>query len=540
MYAFDFDHTLIYPNEVSSTPGLDILKKFLDGERKDGALLTVITGRSKNDLITSLNEAKIALPDFIITDLGSKIYALSKRYQKTLLNLGNVQWSREKIDAVIRNHICVRPRKKSRSSEYKLSYYIEPNESVIMELRQILKQRNLDSELLVAKAKYLYVTPRNVNKATALRYLLKKLKLTTTEIFVGGDDYMDLPMIKLAGAGVLVASEEALNINRTKIYISRLPSARGILDGIKHMTLRAGDSARQKFHILIKNGLMYEDQGRFLNAAQSYSKALSLAKSYDHALSIINASYRLGRIKTTLGHLKEGRLLMHNAHILYESRGFLDSELLARILNSMSFNYRLDGKIKISEKLIQRALKIKGLHISTRASIYHNRGGLNRDINNFRGALRDYRLALRLNRNDAPLKIKTINNIGFIYRKLGKLHSAISHYNRALIMERKLGLSSLTARTLNNIGGIYRLNNRPEVALGHFMKSAKIRELIGDKMGVSSSYLNIGRALIDMNRTDEAKKYMIKSLRIRTRLGSRMARREVSKELGQLKHSYGF
>ena len=534
LYAFDLDHTLIQPENILKTVGLARLRSFLESERQDGAIITLVSGRNKEDVVSAIKEARFLIPDYIITNLGSGVYSKRDGFVKSLLHIKNKDWKRKEIDSIARNVSGVTLRKASRSTRFKLSYYFNSAPAVSSRVRCSLGKKNLNVDVITAKNKYLYLVPKNINKASALKFLIKKTGLKFSEIFAAGDDHMDLPMLKMAGSGVLVLGNEGVvGKNPGKhIYISGLRYAEGVLSGIRHA--RPGsrlESTRQRFWSFLNRGDLQEDRGYFNRAEESYKIALSFARSLGYERGIILSLFRLGRVQTSLGNVRSGIDLIGSVYKRMSNGVVSDKILLAEVINSLAFAYRIHGQTGTAKKYLHKAFGIKGLNGKILASLYHNRGGLNRDMNNLRGALNDYRKALTLNRTDKVLKVRTVNNIGFILRRQGRLSEALVYYKEAISAQKKLGLLSLMARTLNNIGGVYRIKNETRQALEYFLKSAKIRKSIGDVMGLSSSYLNAGRVLLDMGKPEEAKKFLLMSLKIRKRLHIPHMYKEVANEI---------
>ena len=534
LYAFDLDHTIIQPDNILKTPGLDRLMLFIESERRDGAIFAIISGRSREDAISAIREGKFSLPDYLITDLGSKIYSKSDNFKKSLLHFEHNNWERKVVDLIMKNDPAIISRKASRSTEFKLSYYFKPNLIVLSRIKSAFQKEHMSVDIIIAKNKYLYLVPKGINKASALRFLMKKIGLKSSEVFGAGDDHMDLPMLKIAGISVLVAgNKEGVVVKniRKNIYVSKTRYAKGILEGIYNVRSKVRTKSRRlRFWSLLSRGNFQENQGYFGKAEKSYKVALSVAEALGYELGVIRSLYKLGRAKTSLGNAIQGISLINRAYVLAKDL-VVDKNLMVDIINSLVFAYRISGQNRMASKYLNKGLSISGLQNARSASLYHNKGGLYRDAGNLKDAFNCYHKAFILNKSDKILKTKTINNIGFILKKQGQLSKALAYYKRALLSEKNLGLLSLMSRTLNNIGGIYRANNEPVEALEYFLRSAKIRKSIGDVAGLSSSYLNAGRALSDVNKQKEAKKFFLLSLQIRKRLRAPYLYQEVVNEI---------
>jgi len=74
-------------------------------------------------------------------------------------------------------------------------------------LLQYLKENNLsESSFYLSKPNYLEITNSNVSKEKALRELAKNYDLSLEQTMTLGDNFNDVPMLKIAGLGVAMAN----------------------------------------------------------------------------------------------------------------------------------------------------------------------------------------------------------------------------------------------------------------------------------------------------------------------------------------------
>ena len=67
-----------------------------------------------------------------------------------------------------------------------------------------------------------------------------------------------------------------------------------------------------------------------------------------------------------------------------------------------------------------------------------------------------------------------MNNIGVVYRSIGKPKVALDYYQQALPIFEEVGDRSTEATILSNIGVVYRDTDRPIEAIKHFEESVNI------------------------------------------------------------------
>jgi serine phosphatase RsbU (regulator of sigma subunit) len=116
---------------------------------------------------------------------------------------------------------------------------------------------------------------------------------------------------------------------------------------------------------------------------------------------------------------------------------------------------------------------------------------------------------------------KSLNNIGYIFKKQGDILNALTYYHRSLKISEEIGDMQGLANSFNNIGVIYNQQGDVPNALTFYQKSLTIKEELGDKRGIATSLNNIG--MVYYNQEDIAKclEYYLKSLAIREEIGNK-------------------
>lgn len=115
----------------------------------------------------------------------------------------------------------------------------------------------------------------------------------------------------------------------------------------------------------------------------------------------------------------------------------------------------------------------------------------------------------------------TLDKIGEIYRRKGKLDEALAYFKSSLhVKKRKVPFSLTYAITLANIGCVFKERGEYEQAL-YFLESSlsiKKQNVSEDSMDIARSYSNLAIVLNHLGRKTEAKELYNQSLLIKQRL----------------------
>ncbi len=110
--------------------------------------------------------------------------------------------------------------------------------------------------------------------------------------------------------------------------------------------------------------------------------------------------------------------------------------------------------------------------------------------------------------------------IAYLLEQRGKVDSALSYYQEALVIARDLEQLNAQGTIINNIAAIYKDKGLIEKALEMYDQSITLKKESGDKHGLASTYNNIGLIYQNQGQIDEALSYYNQSLRIDDSLGN--------------------
>ena len=233
MLVSDIDNTLI-----GDRAGLAALLRVLR-ERPPSDGFGVATGRHLPSALEVLRQARVPLPDVLITAVGSEIhYGPDLRpdvgWQRHIQHL----WRRDALAALFENLPGLTLQSDDQQSEYKLSFYVDP--AVMPSLREIdmrLRERRLRANLIYSHQAYLDVLPIRASKGQAIRYLAYKWSLPLRAFLVAGDSGNDLEML-VGDTQAVVVSNHSIELEKLRgmdqVYFAETPCASGILEGMAH------------------------------------------------------------------------------------------------------------------------------------------------------------------------------------------------------------------------------------------------------------------------------------------------------------------
>lgn len=230
----DIDYTLV--GEDSSLLQFNRLIKNLPHKIGFG----VATGRVITSAVEILKEKNIAVPDVLITSVGSEIYynhkghlIYSKGWDAHISN----QWQRDRIIELLSRFDFLKYQEHANQRKFKISYYTYDNKRNINKVRELLVRNKIKCNLIFSHGQFLDLLPYRASKGRAIRYLAYRWNIPFEKILVAGDSGNDMEMLRGDLLGVVVSNYspelESLKGSR-RVYFSSKRFAAGIIDGINH------------------------------------------------------------------------------------------------------------------------------------------------------------------------------------------------------------------------------------------------------------------------------------------------------------------
>ncbi|GAB6143626.1 HAD family hydrolase [Desulfocicer niacini] len=199
----------------------------------------IATGRRLDSALKVMKKHKIPEPDVLITSSGSEIYHAPKLAADTAWAKHiDYQWSPRKIKALLMDLPGLKIQPNSEQSRFKISYYIDPNEIDVEEIKQLLHREELSFFIQMAFGQFLDILPLRASKGMALRYVAELLDLPLESVFVAGGSGADEDMMRGNTLAAVVANRHHEELSQLddieRIYFSSRPNAAGILEALEY------------------------------------------------------------------------------------------------------------------------------------------------------------------------------------------------------------------------------------------------------------------------------------------------------------------
>ncbi len=122
--------------------------------------------------------------------------------------------------------------------------------------------------------------------------------------------------------------------------------------------------------------------------------------------------------------------------------------------------------------------------------------------------------------NDRSLEFYSSLLVGFIYRALGELQSALDYYGRALRLCKDLGNKTDEPILLNNIGNVYDALGEPQKALAYYNDALALWSARNERGAQADTLNNVGLVYLFLGQPQRALDYYQQSLQLKRELGN--------------------
>ena len=242
---------------------------------------------------------------------------------------------------------------------------------------------------------------------------------------------------------------------------------------------------------------------------------LEQCKDVEYAYGQIYANNMLGRTFRNKS-LYEKALRAHN-QALQVAENQKDTLSQTYSLNMLGVVYRRQDAVKIALDCHFKALELANVLVNKDREILKNISIAENSIGNIFNLLEKYDLAIT-HHNKALLIEKKMNNslgmainyqnIGSIYESQGNLDKALSFYNKSLGLNEKINSNVGRIICYNSIGSIYLKQQKPKKAIELMIPTINLTETLGDDFYKSMANINLGRAYADTKEYKLADQYL--------------------------------
>lgn len=243
LFVTDLDHTLVGDDFAHEQ-----LNEWLLKARETGSKIVYSTGRSLIRYRELATEAPLFEPDLLIASVGTAIYSSLNGTPDTgwqqKLTAG---WNRDRVMSVTAHFSDLVLQADSEQSDFKVSFFLTEDAAlwVLPQLETLLKQKDLDVQLIYSSGRDLDILPRHANKGSALTFVRQTLGFAPEKTIVCGDSGNDIALFAAGSElGIIVgnAQPELLSWHRDhptpNHYLSKAHCAAGILEGLQYFGFR--------------------------------------------------------------------------------------------------------------------------------------------------------------------------------------------------------------------------------------------------------------------------------------------------------------
>ena len=235
----DLDHTLVGDDFAQEQ-----LNEWFNELRSQGGKLVYSTGRSLTLYKQLTTEAPLLKPDILIASVGTEVYSdLDCSPDLTWSEKLSTGWNRDEITAITAHFSDLVLQPDTEQCPFKVSFFLTEDAAIetLPQLDHLLKQQNLDVQLIYSSGKDLDILPRNANKGAAMTFIRQTLGFIPERTIVCGDSGNDIALFA-AGTerGIIVgnAQPELLAWHRENPsdhrYLATAYCAAGILEGLQY------------------------------------------------------------------------------------------------------------------------------------------------------------------------------------------------------------------------------------------------------------------------------------------------------------------
>jgi sucrose-phosphate synthase len=199
----------------------------------------IATGRRLDSALKLMKKHKIPQPDVLISSSGTEVYHAPKLTADTAWARHiDFQWALRKVKQILNNYPGLKIQPNVEQSRFKLSYYIDPEQADIEEIKQLLHREEQAVFVQTAFGQFLDILPLRASKGMALRYVVGQLNIPLEAVFVAGGSGADEDMMRGNTLAAVVANRHHEELSQLddieRIYFSREPNAAGILEALDY------------------------------------------------------------------------------------------------------------------------------------------------------------------------------------------------------------------------------------------------------------------------------------------------------------------
>ena len=223
-------------NLIGDDRSLNELLGLLRQKRKSSFFI-IATGRRLDSALKLMKKHRIPEPDVLISSSGTEIYRAPELTADTAWARHiDYQWTRRIVKKLLTDFPGLKAQPNIEQSRFKLSYYIDPEQADVEEIKQLLHREEQAVFVQTAFGQFLDILPLRASKGMALRYVVEQLHIPLEAVLVAGGSGADEDMMRGNTLAAVVANRHHEELSQLvdieRIYFSRMPNAAGILEAL--------------------------------------------------------------------------------------------------------------------------------------------------------------------------------------------------------------------------------------------------------------------------------------------------------------------
>ncbi|MBK6688942.1 MAG: HAD-IIB family hydrolase [Deltaproteobacteria bacterium] len=208
--------------------------------KSDPVTLVYATGRLLEDTLTLLARSALPRPDYLVTGVGTEIYATKEgEVLAELRSSFDSAWDPALVERVMSEVKGASRQPSAFLGPFKSSWFLSqatPDQLRNIELR--LEEAGLKVNVIYSSQRDLDVLPKGASKGGALDWLLRRLGISSDSVLVAGDSGNDSSLFHLPGVrGIVVENahpELYEAVFQRPVYSASRVMADGVLEGLQH------------------------------------------------------------------------------------------------------------------------------------------------------------------------------------------------------------------------------------------------------------------------------------------------------------------
>ncbi len=225
-------------NLIGDRESLTVLMQRIQAHRKS-TIFGIATGRRLDDALDTLRKYNIPEPGVLISGQGTEIHYAPHLTQDTVWARHiNHLWNPQAVRDILREIPGLEKQPKRFQSDFKISYFIDPEVADIHEIRQTLLRNEQTVNAVFSFGQFLDVLPIRASKGLALRWCADQLGFLLQNTLVAGVTGDDADMLRGNTLGTVVDNRHFDELselaNVENIYFSKKSNAAGILEAFDH------------------------------------------------------------------------------------------------------------------------------------------------------------------------------------------------------------------------------------------------------------------------------------------------------------------